>query len=75
MYDGKRYKVSPARAILSWLTFMLSCNAASVNHELPCMHVSDGNLPDNMGAYRVFPDKRYVIVTDRGYVDSELWYD
>ena len=39
------------------------------------IHVSDGKKPDNMGAYGVFPNKRNVIVADRGYVDSELWYD
>ena len=39
------------------------------------IHVSDGKKPDNIGAYGVFPNKRNVIVADRGYVDSELWYD
>ena len=39
------------------------------------IHVSDGKKPDNMGAYGVFPNKRHVVVADRGYVDSELWHD
>ena len=39
------------------------------------IHVSDGKKPDNMGAYGVFPNKRHVIVADRGYVDSKLWHD
>ena len=30
------------------------------------IHVSDGKKPDNMGAYGVFPNKRNVIVADRG---------
>ena len=39
------------------------------------IHISDGKKSDNMGAYGVFPKKRTVVVADRGYVDSELWYD
>ncbi len=39
------------------------------------MYISDGKMPDNMGAYRVFPPKNSVTVSDRGYCDSELWKD
>ena len=37
--------------------------------------VTDGTVADNMGAYKVFPAKRSVIVADRGYNDTELWND
>ena len=37
--------------------------------------VTNGTVADNMGAYRVFPAKRSVIVADRGYDDTELWND
>ena len=48
----------------------------SLNDFLPIdVHVSDGKMSDNIGAYHLMPPGRSVIVADRGYDDSQLWRD
>lgn len=48
----------------------------SLNDFLPVdVHVSDGKLSDNLGAYHLMPPGRSIIVADRGYDDTELWRD
>lgn len=37
------------------------------------IYVSDGKKSDNEGAYHLIPNKRQIIVADRGYDDSALW--
>ena len=37
------------------------------------IYVSDGKKSDNEGAYQLIPNKRQIIVADRGYDDSALW--
>ena len=37
------------------------------------IYVSDGKKSDNDGAYQLIPNKRQIIVADRGYDDSALW--
>ncbi len=39
------------------------------------IHVSDGKMSDNIGAYPLMPPGRSIIVADRGYDDSQLWRD
>lgn len=48
----------------------------SLNDFLPIdIHVSDGKMSDNIGAYHLMPGARSIIVADRGYDDSQLWKD
>ena len=48
----------------------------SINDFLPIdIHVSDGKMSDNIGAYSLMPPERSIIVADRGYDDSQLWRD
>ena len=48
----------------------------SLNDFLPIdVHVSDGKMSDNIGAYHLMPPGRSIIVADRGYDDTELWRD
>ena len=48
----------------------------SLNDFLPIdVHVSDGKMSDNIGAYHLMPPGRSIIVADRGYDDTQLWRD
>ncbi|MBQ3526214.1 MAG: transposase [Akkermansia sp.] len=48
----------------------------SLNDFLPIdVHVSDGKMSDNIGAYHLMPPGRSIIVADRGYDDTELRRD
>ncbi len=48
----------------------------SINDFLPIdVHVSDGKMSDNIGAYHLMPPGRSIIVPDRGYDDSQIRRD
>ncbi len=39
------------------------------------IHISDGKMSDNLGAYHALPERGSVMVADRGYCDTELLKD